>query len=112
VAEGGGFCHQLYMLHIYENPNSRPGIDNLSTMDLMIDPEGEDLPEARLNEKVIHHLVAMTCVQQARNAIEPQDTKAAVWEGYCATQRKPCLSLEKCVYKYTTHNGSSDLCGE
>jgi hypothetical protein len=34
------------MLHIYENPNSKPGIDNLSTMDLMIDLEGEDLPEA------------------------------------------------------------------
>jgi hypothetical protein len=36
------------MLRIYENPNSKPGIDNLSTVDLLIDPEGDDLPEERL----------------------------------------------------------------
>ena len=65
------------MSRIYENPNSRPGIDDLSTVDLLIDPEGEDLPEARLNEKVIHHLVAMTRAQQARDAIEPRDAEAA-----------------------------------
>jgi hypothetical protein len=59
------------------DPNSRPGIDDLLTVDLMIDPKGEDLPEAQLNEKVIHHLVAMTHAQQARDAIEPQDAEAA-----------------------------------
>ena len=70
-------CSADAMSRIYENPNSRPGLDDLSTVDLMIDPEGEDLPEARLNEKVIHHLVAMTRAQQARDAIEPRDAEAA-----------------------------------
>jgi hypothetical protein len=41
-------CSADAMLHIYENPNSKPSIDDLSTMDLLIDPEGDDLPEERL----------------------------------------------------------------
>jgi hypothetical protein len=43
---------------IYKNPNSKPGLEDLSTMDLLIDPEGDDLPEDC--EKRIHHLMAMT----------------------------------------------------
>jgi hypothetical protein len=45
---------------IYENPNSKPGLEDLSTVDLLIDPEGDDLPEERLCKKKIHHLTAMT----------------------------------------------------
>lgn len=30
---------------IYENPNSKPEIDDMSMVDLLIDPEGDDLPE-------------------------------------------------------------------
>jgi hypothetical protein len=48
------------MSRIYENSNSKPGLEALSTMDLLIDPEGDDLPEERLCEKKIHHLTAMT----------------------------------------------------
>jgi hypothetical protein len=36
------------MSRIYENPNSKPGIDDLSTVDLLIDPERDNLPEERL----------------------------------------------------------------
>lgn len=62
---------------IYENSNSKPGIDDMSTVDLLIDPEGEDLPDERLREKHMHHLAAMTRTQQARDAIEPRDIEAA-----------------------------------
>ena len=64
------------MSRIYENPNSKPGIDDLSTVDLLIDPEGDDLPEQRLQEKKIHHLMAMTRAQVARDAAEPRDEEA------------------------------------
>jgi hypothetical protein len=53
-------CSADAMSHIYENPNSKPGLEDLSTMDLLIDPEGDNLPEERLCEKRIHHLMAMT----------------------------------------------------
>jgi hypothetical protein len=64
-------CSADAMSHIYENPNSKPGIDDLSTVDLLIDPEGDDLPEERLREKRVHHLLAMTRAQQACDIVEP-----------------------------------------
>ena len=65
------------MSRIYENPNSKPGIDDLSTVDLLIDPEGDDLPEQHLQEKKMHHLMAITRAQIARNTAEPRDTEVA-----------------------------------
>jgi hypothetical protein len=64
------------MSRIYENPNSKPGLEDLSTVDLLIDPEGDDLPEERLREKKIHHLTAMTRAQPTRDVVEPRDTEA------------------------------------
>src|SRR5271156_303445 len=52
---------------IYENPNSKPRLDDMSTADLLLDLEGDDLPESRLLEKKIHHLTAMTRAQQVRD---------------------------------------------
>ena len=65
------------MSHIYENPNSKPRIDDLSTVDLLIDPEGDDLPEQCLQEKKIHHLMAMTHAHIACDTAEPRDMEAA-----------------------------------
>jgi len=64
------------MSRIYENPNSKPEIDDMSMVDLLIDPEGDDLPEQRLQEKKIHYLMAMTRAQQARDVVEPRDAEA------------------------------------
>ena len=62
---------------IYENPNSKPRLDDMSTADLLLDLEGDDLPESRLLEKKIHHLAAMTRAQQVRDVSEPRDLEAA-----------------------------------
>src|SRR5271170_4813404 len=49
----------------------------MSAADLLIDPEGEDLPELQLQEKKAHYLAAMTCTQHARDIIEPRNAEAA-----------------------------------
>ncbi|HZZ15741.1 MAG TPA: reverse transcriptase domain-containing protein, partial [Candidatus Sulfotelmatobacter sp.] len=65
------------MSRVFENPNSVPDIDDMSTVDLLIDPEGEDLTEERLREKESHFLAVMTRAQQARDFVEPRDAEAA-----------------------------------
>jgi len=65
------------MSRLYENPNSKPELDDMSTADLLIDPEGEDLPELRLQEKKAHYLAAMTRAHHARDIIEPRNAEAA-----------------------------------
>ena len=48
----------------------------MSMVDLLIDPEGDNLPEQQLQEKRIHHLMAMTRMQQAHDVVEPWDAEA------------------------------------
>ena len=48
-------------------------------MDLLLDQEGDDLPELRLKEKNILHIAAMTRAQQSRlrESVEPRQEEAA-----------------------------------
>ena len=40
---------------IYENPNVQPRREDLSTVDLLLDADGDNLPEAHLKEKETLH---------------------------------------------------------
>lgn len=61
---------------IYENPNSKPHLDDLSMVDLLLDPEGDDLPAERLQERNILNLAAMTRAQHMREVVEPRVSEA------------------------------------
>ena len=56
---------------IYKNPNSKPRLEDLSNIDLLLDVDGDNLPMERIKEKNILHIAAMTCAQQMCDAIEP-----------------------------------------
>ena len=70
-------CGADALSHIYENPNSIPQLNDLSTMDVLLDADGNNLTEERLCEKDIHHIAVMTQAQQVREATEPRDWEAA-----------------------------------
>ena len=61
---------------IYKNPNSKPRLEDLSNIDLLLDADGDDLTAERIEEKNILHIAAMTHTQQMRNAIEPREVEA------------------------------------
>ena len=61
---------------IYKNPNSKPRLEDLSNVDLLLDADGDDLPTERIEEKNILHIAAMTCAQQMCDAIKPQEVEA------------------------------------
>jgi len=74
---------------IYENPNSRPRLDDLSMADLLLDADGDDLPAERLEEKRTVHLVAMTRAQQIREVTEPRDLEAQEMAAHHPTNTTP-----------------------
>ena len=61
---------------IYENPNSKPRLEDLSNIDLLLDVDGDDLTAERIEEKNILHIAAMTRAQQMHDAIEPREVEA------------------------------------
>ena len=64
---------------IFENPNITPRMEDLSSVDLLLDKEGDDLPESRIKEKETLYLNMVTraqevvepCVEES-NALTPQ----------------------------------------
>jgi len=63
---------------MYENPNSKIHVDDLSTADILLDKEGDDLTEQRLKEREFLHLIAITRANRLRDAREPRESEAAV----------------------------------
>ena len=57
---------------IYENPNVQPRREDLSTVDLLLDADGDDLPEARLKEKETLYMAAMTRKAKLHEVVEPR----------------------------------------
>ena len=62
---------------MYENPNSKAGVDDLSTVDLQLDKEGDDLPEQRLKEREFFHLAVLQRAGRLRDTVEPRETEAS-----------------------------------
>ena len=63
----------------YKNLNSKPRLEDLSNIDLLLDADGDDLPVERIEEKNILHTVVMICAQQMCNEAnamlpQPQET--------------------------------------
>ena len=52
---------------IYENPNSKPNLDDLSTVDILLDTEGDDLTEQRIVEQRKYNLAVMHAAKERRN---------------------------------------------
>jgi hypothetical protein len=61
---------------IYENPDVQPRREDLSTVDLLLDADGDDLPEARLKEKETLYMAAMTRKEKLREVVEPHVREA------------------------------------
>jgi len=55
----------------FENLNNKFHVDDLSTVDLLLDPEGDDLPEQRLKERDILQIAVLTRAQCLRESTEP-----------------------------------------
>ena len=53
---------------IFENPNITPQTEDLSSVDLLLDKEGDDLPESRIKEKETLYLNMVT---RAQEVVEP-----------------------------------------
>jgi len=45
---------------LFENPNNKVRLEDLSTVDLLLDKDGDDLTEQRLTEREMFHLAAVT----------------------------------------------------
>ena len=60
----------------FENPNNKFHVDDLSTVDLLLDPEGDDLPEQRLKERDILQIAVLTRAQRLRESTEPRHEEA------------------------------------
>jgi hypothetical protein len=55
---------------IFKNPNSKPHLDDLSMVDLLLDTEGDDLPAKWLKEKKVLHLATITGAQHLRETVK------------------------------------------
>ena len=62
---------------VYENPNSKASVDDLSTADILLDKEGDDLTEQRLKEREFLHLAALTRANRPRDTVEPREAEAS-----------------------------------
>lgn len=60
----------------FESPNAQARIDDFSTVDLLLDKDGDDLPSARMAEKETFHMAVMTRAQRLREAEEPRVTES------------------------------------
>lgn len=60
----------------FESPNAKPSIDDYSTVDILLDSEGDDLPAARLAEKEVFNLAIITRRQKLREAMESRTREA------------------------------------
>jgi hypothetical protein len=56
---------------IFKNPNSKPHLDDLLMVDLLLDNEGDNLPAKRLKEKKVLHLATITRAQHLCETVEP-----------------------------------------
>ena len=45
---------------LFENPNNKARLEDLSTVDLLLDKDGDDLTEERLTEREMFYLAAVT----------------------------------------------------
>ena len=71
------------LLQLFENPNNKARLEDLSTVDLLLDKDGDDLTEECLTEHEMFHLAAVThaktireveesCHQEAERMVPPQ----------------------------------------
>jgi hypothetical protein len=61
---------------LFENPNSKARLEDLSTVDLLLDKDGDDLTEQRLAECEMFHMAAVTCAKAIREVEEPHILEA------------------------------------
>ena len=57
---------------LFENPNNKARLEDLSTVDLLLDKDGDDLTEQRIAERDMFHLAAVT---RTKNLREIQETR-------------------------------------
>ena len=62
------------------------------TVDLLLEVEGDDLPEARLKEKETLYMTAMTRKPKIREVIEPTYKKHRTWISHDRERTKLRLS--------------------
>ena len=48
---------------LFENPNNKARLEDLSTVDLLLDKDSDDLTEQRIAERDMFHLAAVTCTK-------------------------------------------------
>jgi hypothetical protein len=61
---------------IFENPNSKARLEDLSTVDLLLDKDGDDLSEQRLAEREMFHMAVLTRANTLREVEEPRQKEA------------------------------------
>ena len=73
---GSENCSADALSRIYENPNVQPQREDLSTVDLLLDTYGDNLPEACLKEKETLYMAAMMRKAKLREVVEPRVREA------------------------------------
>jgi hypothetical protein len=61
---------------LFKNPNSKVRLEDLSTVDLLLDKDGDDLMEQRLVEREMFHMAAVTRAKAIREVEEPHILEA------------------------------------
>jgi hypothetical protein len=61
---------------LFENPNSKARLEDLSTVDLLLDKDDDDLTEQRLMEREMFHMAAVTRAKAIREVEEPRILEA------------------------------------
>ena len=61
---------------LFENPNNKVQLEDLSTVDLLLDKDGDDLTEERLTEREMFHLAAVTRAKTIREVEESRHQEA------------------------------------
>ena len=64
------------LLRLFENPNSKAQLEDLSTVDLLLDKDSNDLTEQRITECEMFHMAAITCANILCEVEEPRQKEA------------------------------------
>ena len=64
------------LLQLFENPNNKAQLEDLSAVDLLLDKDGVDLMEKCLAEHEMFHLAAVTCTKTIQEVEESHHQEA------------------------------------